>query len=74
MSVDTCSGGEAWRWRLPGGGATERIGLHGNNKSDAEIDRAVAAGIGRVIVDGIDEIGARGPRRVGDTWAVGSSR
>ena len=33
-----------------------RIGLHGNNKSDAELDRAVAAGIGRVVVDGVDEI------------------
>jgi diaminopimelate decarboxylase len=30
--------------------------LHGNNKSDAEIDRAVAAGIGRVVVDSVDEI------------------
>ena len=48
----------------------ERIGLHGNNKSDAEIDRAVAAGIGRVVVDGLDEIarvaaaGERHGRRV----------
>ena len=29
----------------------ERIGLHGNNKSDAELDRALVAGLGRIIVD-----------------------
>jgi diaminopimelate decarboxylase len=56
LAVDTCTGGElavALRAGVPPG----RIGLHGNNKSDAEIDRAVAAGIGRVVVDGVDEIG-----------------
>jgi diaminopimelate decarboxylase len=69
LAVDTCSGGElavALRAGVPPG----RIGLHGNNKSDAEIDRAVAAGIGRVVVDGVDEIsriaeaGRRHGRRV----------
>jgi diaminopimelate decarboxylase len=56
LAVDTCSGGEL-AVALRAGVPVERIGLHGNNKSDVEIDRAVAAGIGRVVVDGIDEIG-----------------
>ena len=69
LAVDTCSGGEL-AVALRAGVPPERIGLHGNNKSDAEIDRAVAAGIGRVVVDGMDEIarvaeaGRRHGRRV----------
>src|SRR4029079_17174590 len=50
LAVDTCSGGEL-AVALRAGVPPERIGLHGNNKSDAEIDRAVAAGIGRVVID-----------------------
>ncbi|MFL6100117.1 MAG: diaminopimelate decarboxylase [Actinomycetales bacterium] len=56
LAVDTCTGGEL-AVALRAGVPAERIGLHGNNKSDAEIDRAVAAGIGRVVVDSLDEIG-----------------
>jgi diaminopimelate decarboxylase len=56
LAVDTCTGGEL-AVALRAGVPPARIGLHGNNKSDAEIDRAVAAGIGRVVVDGLDEIG-----------------
>jgi diaminopimelate decarboxylase len=69
LAVDTCTGGEL-AVALRAGVPPERIGLHGNNKSDAEIDRAVAAGIGRVVVDGLDEIarvaaaGERHGRRV----------
>jgi diaminopimelate decarboxylase len=69
LAVDTCSGGEL-AVVLRAGVPPERIGLHGNNKSDAEIDRAVAAGIGRVVIDGLDEIarvaaaGERHGRRV----------
>ena len=55
LRVDTASGGElaiALRAEVPG---TE-IGLHGNNKSDAEILRALDAGVGRIIVDSLVEI------------------
>jgi diaminopimelate decarboxylase len=55
LSVDTCTGGEL-AVALRAGVPPERVGLHGNNKSDAEIDRAVAACIGRVVVDSVDEI------------------
>lgn len=55
LRVDTASGGElavALRAGTPG----ELIGLHGNNKSDAEINRALDAGVGRIIVDSLDEL------------------
>jgi diaminopimelate decarboxylase len=41
---------------LRAGFPVERITLHGNNKSDAELRRAVEAGVGRVAVDSFDEI------------------
>ncbi|GGM15104.1 diaminopimelate decarboxylase [Promicromonospora citrea] len=55
LRVDTASGGElavALRAQVPGA----EIGLHGNNKSDAEILRALDAGVGRIIVDSLVEI------------------
>ena len=45
LSLDVCSGGEL-AVALRAGMPPERIALHGNNKSDAELDRALAAGIG----------------------------
>ncbi|GAA1142388.1 diaminopimelate decarboxylase [Nesterenkonia lutea] len=55
LGVDTASGGEL-ALALAGGVPAERIGLHGNNKSDAEIQRALDAGIGRIIADSLDEL------------------
>ncbi|MGF0117664.1 diaminopimelate decarboxylase [Promicromonospora sp. Marseille-Q5078] len=55
LRVDTASGGElavALRAGVPGA----EIGLHGNNKSDAEILAALDAGVGRIIVDSLVEI------------------
>ncbi|MCW2765944.1 MAG: lysA [Nocardioides sp.] len=55
LSLDVCSGGEltvAERAGFP----PARIGFHGNNKSEAELRRAVALGVGRIIVDSFDEI------------------
>ncbi|MEV0950988.1 diaminopimelate decarboxylase [Promicromonospora sp. NPDC050249] len=55
LRVDTASGGElaiALRAEIPGA----EIGLHGNNKSDTEILRALDAGVGRIIVDSLVEI------------------
>ncbi|MCL8253418.1 diaminopimelate decarboxylase, partial [Aeromicrobium fastidiosum] len=34
-----------------------RIALHGNNKSVAELRRALEAGVGRIIIDSVEEIG-----------------
>ncbi|MGN8246656.1 diaminopimelate decarboxylase [Cellulomonas soli] len=55
LRVDTSTGGElatALRAGVPGAD----LGLHGNNKSDAEIDVALEAGVGRIIVDSLVEI------------------
>src|SRR5437764_136351 len=38
------------------GPPTDLIALHGNNKSDAEIARAIEAGVGRIVLDSFQEI------------------
>ena len=55
LSLDVCTGGElavAERAGFP----MERVGFHGNNKSPAELARAVELGVGRIIVDSFHEI------------------
>jgi diaminopimelate decarboxylase len=55
LRLDTCSGGElavAARAGLDGA----NLGLHGNNKSDAELNRALDMGLGRIIVDSLAEL------------------
>ncbi|MET3568349.1 diaminopimelate decarboxylase [Leifsonia sp. 563] len=56
LNIDVCSGGEL-TVALAAGVDPERIGFHGNNKSLAEIDQAVEAGIGAIIIDSVQEIG-----------------
>jgi diaminopimelate decarboxylase len=55
LSLDVCSGGEL-TVALRAGVDPVRIGFHGNNKTDAELRRAVEVGVGRVIVDSFHEI------------------
>ncbi|CAM5526251.1 diaminopimelate decarboxylase [Leifsonia shinshuensis] len=55
LNIDVCSGGEL-AVALAAGVPAERLGFHGNNKSAAEIDRAVAAGVGALIIDSLQEI------------------
>lgn len=55
LNLDVCSGGEL-AVALSAGMDPARIGFHGNNKSTAEIERAVEAGVGRIIVDSFEEI------------------
>ena len=55
LNLDVCTGGElavALKADFP----PARIGLHGNNKSVAELRRAVEAGVGRIIIDSVEEI------------------
>jgi diaminopimelate decarboxylase len=55
LHLDVCTGGElavAIRAGVPG----ERIGLHGNNKSVAEIRAALEHGVSRIVIDSFDEI------------------
>jgi diaminopimelate decarboxylase len=55
LGLDVCTGGEL-AVALAAGFPASRLALHGNNKSVAELDRAVAAGIDRVVVDSFAEI------------------
>jgi diaminopimelate decarboxylase len=55
LRLDTCSGGEL-AVALRGGMPPAHIAMHGNNKSDAELDRALRVGIGRIVIDSVAEI------------------
>lgn len=55
LNIDVCSGGEL-AVALAAGVSPDRMGFHGNNKSLAEIDRAVSLGIGAIIIDSLQEI------------------
>lgn len=55
LNLDVASGGEL-AVALAAGVAPAQIGFHGNNKSEAEIARAVAAGVGTLIIDSEQEI------------------
>jgi diaminopimelate decarboxylase len=55
LHLDCATGGEL-HVALHAGFPAERIVLHGNNKSDAEISRAIEVGVGRIVVDSFDEL------------------
>ena len=55
LGIDTASLGEL-SLALRAGVDPDRIGLHGNNKSDAEILLALEAGIHRIFIDSMDEV------------------
>ena len=55
LGIDTASLGEL-SLALRAGVDPSRIGLHGNNKSDAEIRLALEAGIHRIFIDSMDEV------------------
>lgn len=71
LNVDVASGGEL-AVALAAGLDPARIGLHGNNKSQAEIERAVDLGVGTIVIDSFVEIGrvADAARRAGRTQRV----
>jgi diaminopimelate decarboxylase len=54
-NLDVSTGGEYHVARSAGVPA-DRLVLHGNNKSTAELRRAMSEGIGRIIIDSFDEI------------------
>jgi diaminopimelate decarboxylase len=55
LNLDVCSAGEL-TVALRAGFPPERIGYHGNNKTYPELRRAVAAGVGRIIIDSFEEV------------------
>jgi diaminopimelate decarboxylase len=54
LHVDTCTLGEM-RIALAGGAPGRSLVLHGNNKSDEEIELAVSQGFAKIVVDSADE-------------------
>ncbi len=59
LFLDVCSGNEL-ALALAAGFPAGRISLHGNNKSSGELEQALTAGIGRVVVDSAEEIARLG--------------
>lgn len=55
LHVDVCSEGEL-RIALAAGADPARIGMHGNNKSDAELELAIGTGVGAIVADSLQEL------------------
>jgi diaminopimelate decarboxylase len=55
LSCDVASGGEL-ALALRGGFDPARIYLHGNAKSEAELGEALAAGVGHIVLDSLDDV------------------
>ena len=55
IGIDVCTGGEL-AVALAGGISPSKIEVHGNNKSVAEIERAVSAGVKMTVMDSLFEI------------------
>ena len=55
MQLDVATGGEL-HVALAAGVPPDRLVLHGNNKSVRELEMALEAGVGRIVIDSFDEI------------------
>ena len=55
LGLDVCTGGEL-ALATAAGFPAQRLTLHGNNKSDAELRAGIAAGIGRFVLDSLEEV------------------
>ncbi|MEU1972396.1 diaminopimelate decarboxylase [Microbacterium sp. NPDC019599] len=55
LAVDVCTGGEL-AVALAAGADPARLGFHGNNKSVAELERAVEVGVGSIVIDSLIEL------------------
>src|SRR5437868_3387576 len=55
LACDAATGGELFL-ALRGGFAPERIYLHGNAKSEDELERALEAGVGHVVLDSFADL------------------
>jgi len=71
LRVDVASGGEL-AVALAAGVDPSLVGMHGNNKSRAEIDRCVELGVGAIVLDSVVEIDrvADAAERLGRVQAV----
>ena len=55
LGLDVASGGELYT-ALKAEFPPERIIFHGNNKSDAELEMGLKAGVGRIVADSMEEL------------------
>ncbi len=55
MGIDVATGGEL-HIALAAGVDPQRLVMHGNNKSPLELQNAVKAGVGRIVIDSFDEL------------------
>ncbi len=55
IGLDVCTGGEL-AVALAAGFPTDRIEVHGNNKSESEIRRAIEVGVRAIVIDSFQEI------------------
>ena len=55
MHLDVATGGEL-HVALAAGVPPQRLVMHGNNKSLAELEQALTIGVGRIVVDSFDEL------------------
>jgi len=55
LGLDVVSGGELFT-ALSAGFPTEKLYFHGNNKAQEELEQALAAGVGRIVVDNFREL------------------
>lgn len=55
LAVDVATGGEL-AVALAAGADPARLGVHGNNKSVAELERAVEIGVGSIVIDSLIEL------------------
>jgi diaminopimelate decarboxylase len=71
LRLDVATGGEL-ALALAAGVPADRLGLHGNDKSDDELATAVEAGVGSIVLDSAEEVGrvADAARRAGRVQAV----
>ncbi len=67
MAIDVSTGGEL-HVALAAGVPGSRLVFHGNNKSDAELARALEVGVGRIVVDSFDEIDRLERLAVAGAW------
>src|SRR5215471_8548386 len=72
LGVDACTGGEL-EVALQAGVDPAMITLHGSNKFTGELERAIGAGVGHIVVDSFEEI-ARLAYLTGETGAPGPAR
>ncbi|MGH9047732.1 MAG: diaminopimelate decarboxylase [Acidimicrobiales bacterium] len=57
--LDVSTGGEL-EVALAAGVPASRLVLHGNNKSETELSRALSTGVGRIVIDSFDEMALLG--------------